>query len=307
MLTNTANKRHSLDTFYINNNETYNQLLTNSTNTMNCSSYLRPVEYASIRNALHENDDQYQQTKLTIHNLPKNHRQIPTSIFLNHHPQQQKKQFGSSHSAFRPVQPIGESKRASSEGHSSSNEHLMSSPTISSLSLSTCSLSDIKRTHLLKPRRLSCDLPISTLLNINSDSSARSICNPILTKRLQDFSRTMSDTLCDQFSEINLDAIEKDSLTQPVVNRNNEQIKEDFDIQHSLFTITKDYRSSRASFSVKRGDYVHVLKRVGRSCFLVRKQNNGETGFLPKILMVPATTTKVHTFLEMHGYRETVI
>jgi hypothetical protein len=129
-------------------------------------------------------------------------------------------------------------------------------------------------------------------------------------KTLNHVSRTMSEILCDQFSEINLDAIEKDSLVhqqRPIVNKTDQQLKQISNTQQCLFTITKDYRSSRASFSVKRGDFVYVLKQVGRACYLVRKQTNGQVGFLPKALMVPTTTTKIDTFLEMHGYRETVI
>jgi len=254
-------------------------------------------------------------------NLPKSHRQIPASIFLHHHRQQQKQQFGSSHSAFRPVQPTIKSKRASSEGHSPSSEHQILSPTISSSSSSSSlssssnssSISNIKKSHSLKQRRLSCDLPIPILSQINSGSLTRSVCDQTSTRKLNHVSRTMSDILCDQFSEINLDAIEKDSLVQqqqqqqPIRNKNEQQVKKFLNNHHGLFTITKDYRSSRASFSVKRGDYVYVLKQVGRACFLVRKQSNGQIGFLPKALMVPTTTTKIDTFLEMHGYRETVI
>jgi len=110
----------------------------------------------------------------------------------------------------------------------------------------------------------------------------------------------MSDILCDQFSEINLDAIEKDSLIHHQPKKINYS-------QHCLFTIIKDYRSSRASFSVKRGDCVYVLKQVGRACYLVRKYNNGQIGFIPKTLLVPATSTRIDTFLETHGYRETII
>ncbi|CAF0932417.1 unnamed protein product [Adineta steineri] len=70
---------------------------------------------------------------------------------------------------------------------------------------------------------------------------------------------------------------------------------------------TLDYRSSRASFSVKRGDYVYILKQVGRACYLVRKQTNGQIGFIPKALIAPTTSTQVDTFLKMHEYRETII
>ncbi len=310
ILTNNINKRHSLGAFYIDDNENVDQLSPKSIHLPTNSLHSRPIEFALIRNVRRDKDDLYQRNKPAIHNLPKSHRQIPASIFLHHHRQQQKQQFGSSHSAFRPVQPSIKSKRASSEGHSPSSEHQILSPTIStsssSLSSSNSSLSNQKQ------RRLSCDLPIPILSPNYSSSLTRSVCEQISTKKLNHVSRTMSEILCDQFSEINLDAIEKDSLAQQqqqqtIINPNDQQFKKKFNTQHSLFTITKDYRSSRASFSVKRGDNVYVLKQVGRACLLVRKQNTGQIGFLPKALMVPATTTKVDTFLEMHGYRETVI
>ena len=96
------------------------------------------------------------------------------------------------------------SKRASSEGHSPLSEHQILSPTISSSSLSssTSSLSNIKKSHLLKQRRLSCDLPIPILPCKNSNSLTRSVCDQSSSKKLNHFSRTMSDILCDQFSEI---------------------------------------------------------------------------------------------------------
>ncbi|CAF2440967.1 unnamed protein product [Rotaria sp. Silwood2] len=311
MLTNNINKRHSFGAFYINDNENYEQPSTKSIDLINNSFHTRSNEYALIRNIHYDNDNIYQQIKPAIHKLPESHQQIPASIFLNHHRQRQKQQFGSSHSAFRPVQPTIKSKRASSEGHSPSSEHQISSPTMSiSSSLSSSSNSSIsnrKKIHLLKQRRLSCDLSIPILTCINSNSLTRSVCDQTSTKKLNDVSRTMSDILCDQFSEINLDAIEKDSLVQPIINKTEQNIKKNVNIQQTLYTITKDYRSSRASFSVKRGDYVYIIKQVGRACFLVRKQNNGQTGFLPKALMIPTTTTKVDKFLEMHGYRETVI
>lgn len=327
ILTNNINKRHSFGAFYLNDNEKYDQSSTKSINTTNNVLYSRPIEFALIRNVRRDKDDLYQRIKPTIHNLPKSHRQIPASIILHHHRQQQKQQFGSSHSAFRPVQPSTvKSKRASSEGHSPSSEQQIPSPRIpsslssssssscSSLSASNTSLSKRKKPHPLKQRRLSCDLPIPFLTHNNSSSLTRSVCDQISTKKLNHVSRTMSEILCDQFSEINLDAIEKDSLVQqqqqqkPAMNKLEQDKKKNSTTQQCLFTITKDYRSSRASFSVKRGDYVYVLKQVGRACYLVRKQNNGQIGFLPKALMVPTTTTtKIDTFLGMHGYRETVI
>ena len=313
MMTNDINKRHSFGTFYTNYQDPYDSIVSKTMPTQ------RPIEFALIRNVRQDQDDLYQRVKPSIHNLPKSHRQITASIFLHHHrrhnhqqqqhqQQQKKQQFGSSHSAFRPVQPAIKSKRASSEGHSPSNDEqviptlsLSTSTSSLSSSSSSSSLSNVNRNHLTKHRRLSCDLPLSKVSKGNANSLTRSVCDPIATKKLNEFSRTMSDILCDQFSEINLDAIEKDSLQHlPTMKKFNED-------KFDTFTILKDYRSSRASFSVKRGDRVHVIKQAGRACFLVRKQMNGQIGFLPKALMIPITKTRVDTFLEMHGYQETVI
>ena len=112
----------------------------------------------------------------------------------------------------------------------------------------------------------------------------------------------MSDILCDQFSELNLDAIEQDSLLpQPR--------RKCLHSQQCLFTVLKDYRSSRASFAVQRGDCVHVLKQAGRACVLVRKQQSGQMGFLPKALLglKTSSSSRIDSFLEMHEYRETII
>jgi hypothetical protein len=279
-------KRHSFGIFDTNNNNNNNNIKMSTNNSIR-----RLPEFALIRNVRRDTTQIQQKLKPSINNLPKSHIQIPASIFLNHH--RQKQQFGSSHSAFRPVQPTFKHKRASSEGHSPS---ISTSSSSSSLSSSSNSSINIKR------RRLSCDLPIPLLSKLNSDSLTRSVCDQstLSSKKLNQFSRTMSDILCDQFSEINLDAIEKDSLIH------HERKKLNYS-QHCLFTIIKDYRSSRASFSVKRGDCVYVLKQVGRACYLVRKYNNGQIGFIPKALLVPATSTCIDTFLETHGYRETII
>ncbi len=252
----------------------------------------RLPEFALIRNV--------RQEKTQINNLPKSHVQIPASIFLNHH--RQKQQFGSSHSAFRPVQPTIKHKRASSEGHSPSISTTSSSSSLASSNSSLNFESNLSQQQQQRRRRLSCDLPIPIFSRLNSNSLTRSVCDPSSpSKKINQFSRTMSDILCDQFSEINLDAIEKDSLIHHYPS------KKSSNSQHSLFTVIRDYCSSRASFSVKRGDYVYVLKQVGRGCYLVRKHSNGQIGFLPKTLLIPATSTKIETFLEMHGYRETII
>jgi len=282
MRVNESIKRHSIGVFDVRNNETNsNENLNTKISTNN--SPRRLPEFALIRNVRRENSQIQQKIKPSIYNLPKSHIQIPASIFLNHH--RQKQQFGSSHSAFRPVQSTIKHKRASSEGHS---------PSISTSS-SNSSVHD--ESYSSKRRRLSCDLPVEILSKLKSNSLTRSVCDQSSPIKLNHFSRTMSEILCDQFSEINIDAIEKDSLIQHQPKKSH----------HCLFTIIKDYRSSRASFSVKRGDCVYVLKQVGRACYLVRKQNNQQIGFIPKALLVPATSTRVETFLKMHEYRETII
>ncbi|CAF1087001.1 unnamed protein product [Adineta steineri] len=290
MIINDSTKRHSFG-------ENFNTKISTT------NSNRRLPEFALIRNVQRDKTQVQQQQKIkpSINNLPKSHIQIPASIFLNHH--RQKQQFGSSHSAFRPVQPTLKHKRASSEGHSpsisTSSSPPLTSSSSSSLSSSNSSINNDCQTS--KRRRLSIDLPVPILSELKSNSLTRSVCDQSSSKNLNQFSRTMSDILCDQFSEINIDAIEKDSLVH------HHQPKKFHKSQHCLFTILKDYRSSRASFSVKRGDYVYILKQVGRACYLVRKQTNGQIGFIPKALIAPTTSTQVDTFLKMHEYRETII
>ncbi|CAM4791683.1 unnamed protein product [Rotaria magnacalcarata] len=295
MIINDSNRRHTLDKNNNNNNKIINS--TTSTN----STVSRLHEFALIRNVRQDKSQSHQQrVKPSINNLPKSHVQIPASIFLNHH--RQKQQFGSSHSAFRPVLPTTKHKRASSEGHSrsiSTASSSSSSPSSTSASSSDVSLNVDE--SLSKRRRLSCDLPVPILSKLNSNSLTRSVCDQSSSSvKLNHYSRTMSDILCDQFSEINIDAIEKDSMIQ-------HRQKKLQNSQHCLFTTIKDYRSSRASFSVQRGDFVYVLKQVGQTSYLVRKQNGGQIGFLPKALLQPATSTRIDAFLETHGFRETVI
>ncbi|CAF3720787.1 unnamed protein product [Rotaria sp. Silwood1] len=298
MINNDSSKRHTFGTFDRNTTNTKDNSKENlnlKISTKNSVSRLR--DFALIRNVRQDKSQLQQRLRPSIYNLPKSHIQIPASIFLNHH--RQKQQFGSSHSAFRPVQPTIKHKRASSEGHSPS----ISTASSSSSSLSSSNSSLNVEQHFSKRRRLSCDLPVPLLSKLNSNSLTRSVCDqssPSSSIKLNNFSRTMSDIICDQFSEINIDAIEKDSLIhhQPKKLQNS---------KHCLFTIIKDYRSSRGSFSVQRGDCVYILKQIGQACYLVRKQTNGQIGFLPKTLLQPATSTRIDTFLETHGFRETVI
>lgn len=283
------NKRHSVGLF---------DTVTPS-KTSNNQSIHRLLEFALIRNVRQEKMP-VPTTTTTMHNLPKSHIQIPASIFLNHH--RQKQQFGSSHSAFRPVQPSVKHKRASSEGHSPSMSTTTPSSSSSSVVSSNSSLN--LSSQYQQRRRLSCDLPVPIYSKPHSNSLTRSVCDQSSpTRKINQFSRTMSEILCDQFSEINLDAIEKDSLIyhRPKKSPLSSQPTS------SRFTILKDYRSSRAPFAVKRGDHVDVLKQIGRASCLVRKYPDGQMGFLPKTLLIPATSSKVETFLEMHGYRETII
>lgn len=285
-MVNESNKRHSVGLFDT----------VNASKTSNNQSIHRLLEFALIRNVRQE-----KMPTTTIHNLPKSHIQIPASIFLNHH--RQKQQFGSSHSAFRPVRPSVKHKRASSEGHSPSiSTNSPPSSSSSSSAISSNSSLNLQTNVSAQRRRLSCDLPVPMLTKPHSNSLTRSVCDQSSpTRKINPFSRTMSEILCDQFSEINLDAIEQDSLIY--------QRPRKFPLSQasSRFTILKDYQSSRASFAVKRGDHVEVLKQIGRASCLVRKCPDGQMGFLPRTLLIPVASTKVETFLEMHGYRETII
>jgi hypothetical protein len=284
----------------------------------------RLPEFAFIRTARHDQTHIEQRMKSVLNNLPKSHVQIPASIFLNHHRQKQQ-QFASPKSAFRPIQSVMKGKRASSEGHSPS---ISSSSSSTSLNIDHQSLSkqlskaeqrrrpppppqqqqqqqqqqqeQQRRRRRRRHHHQSCDLSVPIVSSLNSTSLTRSVCDSS-SAQLKTFSRTMSDILCDQFSEINLDAIERDCLLPQAT-------KISCNSHPYLFSIVNNYRSSRASFAVERGDLVHLLKQVGRACVLVRKQNNGQIGFIPRALLAPTVaSSRIETFLEMHEYRETII
>lgn len=171
-----------------------------------------------------------------LENLPKSDVQIPTSIILNHHRQK---------SAFRPIQTRRKSPRASSEGHSSS----------SSISLN----SSDPRTSL-KNRRSSFD----------EFHFAQSI------KTIQRADRTISEILCDQFSELNVEEIEKDSLRQPTKL----QIQE-------------------------KQEKLRIFREIARNAFLIGKIDLSEMN--PSRSKKSSSSSTIDRFLETRGLRETII
>ena len=113
------------------------------------------------------------------------------------------------------------------------------------------------------------------------------------------------------FGELNLDAIELDSLrtsfTSSSINNNEKNSSE-----KQLYLVWHQYQNSSLLsntnnnniFSVKRGDQVRVLKRIGKSTLLVQKDDDGSIGFLPQTCLAHH---QINTFLSLKGLRETVL
>ena len=57
-------------------------------------------------------------------------------------------------------------------------------------------------------------------------------------------------------------------------------------------------------FSVKRGDQVRLLRRVGKSTLLVQKEDDGSIGFLPQSCLAH---DQINSFLSVKGLKETVL
>jgi len=119
------------------------------------------------------------------------------------------------------------------------------------------------------------------------------------------------------FGELNLAAIELDSLrtsftsssysssSSSSININKNQRKK------QIYLVWNEYQNSsllsntneRKIFSVKRGDQVHLLKRIGKSTLLVQK-DDGSIGFLPQTCLAHH---QINSFLSLKGLRETVL
>ena len=117
------------------------------------------------------------------------------------------------------------------------------------------------------------------------------------------------------FGELNLAAIELDSLRTSFTSSsysssssiNNEKYhgKRTFLVLHeyknsSLLSTTNGTKI----FSVKYGDRVRLLKRIGKSTLVVQKEDDGSIGFLPQSCL---EYHQINSFLFFKDLRETVL
>jgi hypothetical protein len=131
-------------------------------------------------------------------------------------------------------------------------------------------------------------------------------------------SKTLS-TNSNVFGELNLAAIERDSLRTSFASSSyssssssSSSINNEKYPRKQLFLVWHEYENSSLLsktngtkiFSVKRGDQVYLLKRIGKSTLLVQKEDDGLIGFLPRTCLADH---QINSFLSLKGLRETVL
>jgi hypothetical protein len=130
------------------------------------------------------------------------------------------------------------------------------------------------------------------------------------------YTKTLS-TNSNVFGELNLAAIELDSLrtsftSSSYSSSSSSSINNEKNLQKQIFLVWYEYQNSSLlsntngtkTFSVKRGDQVRLLKRIGKSTLLVQKEDDGSIGFLPQTCLVHH---QINSFLSLKGLRETVL
>jgi hypothetical protein len=101
------------------------------------------------------------------------------------------------------------------------------------------------------------------------------------------YTKTLS-TNSNVFGELNLAAIELDSLrtsftSSSYSSSSSSSINNEKNLQKQIFLVWYEYQNSSLlsntngtkTFSVKRGDQVRLLKRIGKSTLLVQKEDDG--------------------------------
>ncbi len=133
------------------------------------------------------------------------------------------------------------------------------------------------------------------------------------------------------FGELNLAAIERDSLRTVDYHRASFSSSYSSSLTSSSSSINLDQHSKKSRshrkgsylvwheyknssllsatngtkiFSVIRGDQVRLLRRVGKSTLLVQKEDDGSIGFLPQSCLAH---DQINSFLSVKGLRETVL
>jgi hypothetical protein len=119
------------------------------------------------------------------------------------------------------------------------------------------------------------------------------------------------------FGELNLAAIELDSLrtsfsSSSYSSSSSSSINNEKNHGKQIFLVWNEYQNSSLlsqtngtnTFSVRRGDQVRLLKRIGKSTLLVQKEDDGSIGFLPETCLAHH---QINSFLSLKGLRETVL
>jgi hypothetical protein len=131
-------------------------------------------------------------------------------------------------------------------------------------------------------------------------------------------SNTYRKTSTNVFGELNLAAIERDSLRTSFSSSSysssssSSSHREKKNSGKQIFLVWNEYENASLlsktngtkTFSVRRGDQVRLLKRMGKSTLLVQKEDDGSIGFLPQTCLAHH---QINSFLSLKGLRETVL
>ncbi|CAF1103081.1 unnamed protein product [Adineta ricciae] len=184
----------------------------------------------------------------------------------------------------------------------------------------------LTRTLAEKRRRnLSCDGSLWTRLPTQKTTMMTS--SPVFSEPNHQFT-TIDMSSChskvpspqtnpNMFGELNLAAIELDSLRTSLSSSSYSSSSSSYSINNDkqlkrTFLVWHGYKNSALLstthgpkiFSVRRGDQVRLLKRIGKSTLLVEKQDDGVIGFLPQTCLAQH---QINSFLSLKGLRETVL
>ena len=231
-------------------------------------------------------------------------------------------------SSFNSYQKLPKTTISSSDSSPSdlpkSYENLSHSQLKSSQTRPSRTLQDKRR------RNLSCDGSLWSrsqqhkAIAVYSEPPHQRHLTTIATTQAQSMMNSYTKTLpshSNVFGELNLTAIELDSLR---TSFSSSSYSSSSSIQqekrsHSrkqqrqqLFLVWHEYENHSSfsqtngskPFSVRRGDQVRLLKRMGKSTLLVQKDDDGSIGFLPQTCL---THHPINSFLSLKGLRETVL
>lgn len=132
--------------------------------------------------------------------------------------------------------------------------------------------------------------------------------------------KTSEKSNANAFGELNLAAIERDSLRTSFSSSSYSSSSSSSSISKTnetsnrkrTYLVWHEYKNSSILstrngakiFSVTRGDQVRLLKRVGKSTLLVQKEEDDSIGFLPQSCLA---FDQINSFLSLKGLKETVL